>query len=125
MALPVLHKVIYGAGATEFYYIKTSDSYEGIKSQTGLEKIADPTGAEEVVPVKELLRTGIIWRIGIRYKNSSGKMKSAKLLVVKGKVSGLFGENAADKLEDKDYKLSGVTKGKIERISGIRNATFY
>ncbi|BBD69438.1 hypothetical protein NIES4072_32290 [Nostoc commune NIES-4072] len=125
MALPVLHKAIFGAGASDFYYILTSDAYEGIKAQTGLEKVADPKGNEEVLPVKELLRTGILWRIGIRYKNSDGKMKSAKLLVVKGKVVGLFGDNAADQLEDKTYKLAGVDKGKIERISGIRKATFH
>lgn len=125
MALPILHKVTFGAGASDFYYIKTSDAYEGIKAQTGLEKVADPKGTEEVIPVKELLRTGIIWRIGIRYKNSGGKMKSSKLLVVKGKLPGLFGEVAAEQLEDKDYKLAGVVKGKIERISGLRRASFY
>ncbi|MEH2211061.1 hypothetical protein [Nostoc sp.] len=65
MTLPILHKVTFGAGASDFYYIKTSDAYETIKAQTGLEKVADPTGTEEVIPVKELLRTGIIWRIGI------------------------------------------------------------
>ncbi|MEH2222597.1 hypothetical protein [Nostoc sp.] len=125
MGLPILHKAIFGAGANDFYYVKTSDAYEGLKSQTGLEKVADPKGNEETIPVKELIRTGILWRIGIRYKDSGGKMKSAKLLAVKGKVAGIFGENAADQLEDKDYKLSGVTKGKIERISGIRKATFH
>ncbi len=125
MTLPVLHKVIFGAGANDFYYIKTSDAYEGLKTQTGLEKVADPKGTEEIIPVKELLRTGIIWRIGIRYKNSDGKRKSAHLLVVKGKLQGLFGDVAADQLEDKDYKLSGTAKGKIEAISGRRKATFF
>ena len=125
MTLPILHKAFFGAGANDFYYVLTSDAYDGIKAQTGLEKVADPKGNEETVAIKELLRTGILWRIGIRYKNSDGKMKSAKLLAVKGKVAGLFGENAADQLEDKTYKLAGVTKGKIERISGIRKATFH
>ncbi|MCC5629088.1 hypothetical protein LC613_13790 [Nostoc sphaeroides CHAB 2801] len=125
MALPVLHKAIFGTAANDYYYLKTSDSYEGIKAQTGLEKVADVKGNEEAVPVKELLRTGILWRIGIRYKDSNGKMKSAKLLVVKGKVAGLFGDVASDQLEDKTYKLAGVDKGKIERISGIRKANFY
>lgn len=124
MTLPVLHKVTYGAAAGEFYYIKTSDAYASVKAQTGIEKVADPKGTEEVVPVKELLRTGIIWRIGIRYKDSGGKKKSAHLLVVKGKLSGLFGEVAGDQLEDKDYKLGEVVKGKIESIAGRRKATF-
>ncbi|AVH73819.1 hypothetical protein [Nostoc sp. 'Lobaria pulmonaria (5183) cyanobiont'] len=125
MTLPVLHKAIFGAGANDFYYIKTSDAYEGIKAQTGLEKVADPKGTEEIIPVKELLRTGIVWRIGIRYKDSSGKRKSSHLLIVKGKLAGLFGDNAADQLEDKDYKLAGTVKGKIEAISGRRKATFF
>ncbi|MBC6434485.1 hypothetical protein FM036_29490 [Nostoc sp. HG1] len=125
MTLPILHKAIFGAGANDFYYVGTSDAYEGLKTQTGLEKVADPKGNEETMPVKELIRTGILWRIGIRYKDSGGKMKSSKLLVVRGKVAGIFGDNAADQLEDKDYKLAGVNKGKIERISGIRKATFH
>ncbi|BAZ49571.1 hypothetical protein NIES4103_21830 [Nostoc sp. NIES-4103] len=125
MPLPVLHKVVFGAGANDFYYIKTSDAYEGLKAQTGIEKVADPTGTEEVIPVKELMRTGIVWRIGIRYKDSNGKRKSAKLLVVRGKLQGLFADEASGKLEDKDYKLAGTLKGKIEQISGIRSASFF
>ncbi|BCL34250.1 hypothetical protein [Nostoc sp. MS1] len=124
MPLPVLHKVTFGAGASDFYYIKTSDAYEGIKNQTGIEKVADPTGTEEVIPVKELMRTGIIWRIGIRYKDSNGKRKSSHLLVVRGKLQGIFADEAAGKLEDKDYKVSGVVKGKIEQVAGIRKASF-
>ncbi|BAY10305.1 hypothetical protein [Calothrix sp. NIES-2098] len=123
MALPVLHKVVISG--TEFYYIKTSDAYEGIKDQTGIEKVADPTGTEEVMPVKELLRTGVIWRIGIRYKDSGGKRKSSHLLICRVKLAGLFGTEATGKLEDKTYKLAGVTKGTIEQISGRRKATFY
>ncbi|MFN6488128.1 MULTISPECIES: hypothetical protein [unclassified Nostoc] len=124
MALPVLHKVTFGA-TTDFYYVKTSDAYEGLKDQTGFEKVADPLGTEEVIPIKELIRTGTVWRIGIRYKDSNGKMKTSRLLVARGKLAGLFGDVAASKLEDKDYKIAGVTKGKIERISGIRKATFH
>ncbi|MDZ8056601.1 MAG: hypothetical protein RMX63_34860 [Aulosira sp. ZfuCHP01] len=123
MALPVLHKV--SISATEFYYIKTSDAYEGIKAQTDIEKVADPLGTEEVMPVKELLRTGVIWRIGIRYKDSAGKRKSSHLLVCRTKLAGLFGNDAAGKLEDKTYKLAGTNKGTIEQISGRRKATFY
>jgi hypothetical protein len=124
MPLPVLHKAIFGAGANDFYYFKTSDAYKDIKAQTGIEKVADAKGDEETVAVKELIRTGILWRVGIRYKDSNGKMKSASLLAVKGKVAGLFGENAADKLEDKNYTLNGTVKGKIERIAGRRNASY-
>ncbi len=123
MALPVLHKVVLGAGKNT-YYFKTSDAYQELKTVTGIEKIADPTGTEEVVPVKELLRTGVLWRIGIRYKDSSGKKKSASLLVAQAKLSEIFGENAAGKLEDKNYKLGTVLKGKIESIAGKRRATF-
>lgn len=91
----------------------------------GIEKVADPLGTEEVIPVKELLRTGILWRIGIRYKDSSGKKKSSHLLVSQTKLAEIFDENAAGKLEDKNYKLGTVLKGKIESIAGIRKASFY
>lgn len=124
MAVPVLHKIVYGTGAKDIYYIKTSDAYAGLKAQTGIEKVADPLGTEEVIPVKELLRTGVLWRIGIRYKDSSGKRKSASLLVFNGKLNGLFGEVADAKLEDKNYSLAGVNKGKIEQISGRRKASY-
>lgn len=124
MALPVLHKVVFGAGANDFYYIKTSDAYEGLKAQTGIEKVADPKGDEEIIPVKELMRTGIIWRIGIRYKDSGGKRKSSHLLVVRGKLQGIFGEEAGGKLEDKQYKLAGTVKGTIEQVAGRRKASF-
>jgi hypothetical protein len=124
MAIPVLHKVTFGAGASDFYYIKTSDAYEGLKNQTGLEKVADPKGDEEIIPVKELMRTGIVWRIGIRYKDSGGKRKSSHLLVVRGKLQGIFGDVADGKLEDKQYKLAGTVKGTIEQVAGRRKATF-
>ena len=124
MPLPVLHKVALGAGKNT-YYFKTSDAYQAIKTVVGIEKIADPTGTEEIIPVKELLRTGVLWRIGIRYKDSGGKRKSAHLLVAQGKLAELFGDNAAGKLEDKNYQLGTTVKGKIESIAGRRKATFY
>lgn len=71
-----------------------------------------------------MLRTGILWKIGIRYKDSNGKKKSAHLLVAQTKLAEVFGDNAAGKLEDKNYKLGTVTKGKIESIAGIRKASF-
>ncbi|BAY16886.1 hypothetical protein NIES21_27200 [Anabaenopsis circularis NIES-21] len=122
MTVPVLHKVTIGEG--EFYHIKTSDAYQGLKDQTGLEKVADPTGTEEVMQVKELLRTGVLWRIGIRYKDSNGKRKSSHLLVVRTKLTGIFGNTAGNKLEDKDYKIAGTVKGKIEQVAGRRKASF-
>jgi hypothetical protein len=124
MVLPVLHKVALGSGKNT-YYFKTSDAYQELKTVVGIEKVADPTGTEEVIPVKELLRTGILWRIGIRYKDSSGKKKSSHLLVSQTKLAEIFGENATGKLEDKNYKLGTVLKGKIESIAGIRRASFY
>lgn len=51
MALPVLHKVALGSGKNT-YFFKTSDAYQDIKTVVGIEKVADPTGTEEVVAVK-------------------------------------------------------------------------
>ncbi|GAX46295.1 hypothetical protein NIES4075_73160 [Tolypothrix sp. NIES-4075] len=123
MSLPILHKVTLGAGKNT-YYFKTSDAYQGIKTVVGIEKVADPTGTEEVVAVKELLRTGVLWRIGIRYKDSGGKRKSAHLLVANTKLAEIFGENAAGKLEDNNYQLGTTVKGKIDSIAGRRKASF-
>jgi hypothetical protein len=60
----VLEGVIY-------HYFRTSDVYletGGLGAKVGIKKIkeADLNGNEEIVPVKELLRSGAMHRIGIR-----------------------------------------------------------
>lgn len=118
-------------GSTPKFYFRTSDVYGesgGIGAKVAIKKVpvANLLGNEEIIPVKELLRTGQLLRIGIRYKNSANKRKSAKILVAQSAVSGLFGDNAPDRLEGVAYKIgSAAAKGNIESIGMIRKSHAY
>jgi hypothetical protein len=118
-------------GSNPKYYFRTSDVYGesgGIGGKVGIKKVpvANLLGNEELIPVKELLRTGTLLRIGIRYKDSNNKRKSAKLLVSQAFVAKLFGEVAAEKLEGQAYKIgNGNSKGNIDSIGMIRKAHTY
>jgi uncharacterized protein YwbE len=125
--LPV-HKT--GAGA-DLQYFRTSDVYGesgGIGVKVGITKMKDAelTGKETIVPVKELLRTSDLFRIGIKYKNTAGKSKTAKILVSRDLMSKLFGTTPAEKLEGTPYKIgAAAAKGNINGIHGLRRATTY
>jgi hypothetical protein len=119
-------------GTTLVAYFRTSDVYGetgGVGAKVSIKKIkdADLTGKETIVPVKELLRTADLMRIGIRYKTSAGKRKSAKLLASRAAVGKLFatGTVGADKLEGTNYKVGGTDKGSIVNIGYLRRATTY
>jgi hypothetical protein len=119
----------FGTG-TDLQYFRTSDVYGetgGIGAKVGIKKVkdADLTGSETIVPVKELLRTGDLFRIGIKYKDTAGKQKTAKLLVTKTSFAKIFGSTAADTLEGNNYKIGTVTKGAINNVHGLRRATTY
>jgi hypothetical protein len=119
-------------GTTVKAYFRTSDVYGetgGVGGKVGIKKIkdADLTGKETIVPVKELLRTADLMRIGVRYKTSAGKRKSAKLLASRAAVGRLFadGGTASDKLEGTSYKVGSADKGSIVQIGYLRRATTY
>jgi hypothetical protein len=117
-------------GTTPKYFFRTSDVYGetgGVGEKVNIKKVkdADLTGKEEIMPVKELLRTGILFRIGIRYKNSAGKRKSGRVLVRNTAMTKLFADNAPDKLEGVQYKVGTSEKGSIVQIGMIRRATSY
>lgn len=125
--LPI-HGVYNGSLITE--YIRTSDVYGetgDMQGKVGIKKMKDSdlSGNEVIVPVKEVLRTGAVSRIVIRYKTSAGKKKSAKILVNKLKIPAVFGDAAAGTLENVDYKVAGVSKGKIASVGIARRATSY
>lgn len=119
------------SGTTVKHYFRTSDVYGesgGVGSKVGIKKIAETalTGVEEIIPVKELLRTGALVRIGVRYKNSANKRKSARVLVSNPFISKLFGDVPADKLEGVPYQIgAAAAKGNITSIGMIRRATAY
>ena len=117
-------------GTTPKYFFCSSDVYGetgGVGEKVGIKKIKDVdlTGKEEIMPVKELLRTGILFRIGVRYKNTTGKRKSARVLVRNTYMTKLFADNATEKLEGVQYKVGTLDKGSIVQIGMIRRATSY
>jgi hypothetical protein len=119
-------------GGTIVAYFRTSDVYGetgGIGAKVSIKKVkeSDLTGKETIVPVKELLRTADLMRLGIRYKNSAGKRKSAKILASRAAVGKLFATGGAgtDKLEGDSYKIGSVSKGTIVQIGYLRRATTY
>ena len=120
-----------GTLANKFYF-RTSDVYGttgGVGSKVGIKKLADAdlTGKEEIMPIKELLRTGLLFRIGVRYKNSAGKKRSGRVLALNTSMSALFAEGGAGttKLEGESYKVGTLAKGNITSIGMIRRATNY
>jgi hypothetical protein len=118
-----------GTGA-DVQYFRSSDVYGetgGVGAKVGIKKVkdADLTGSEVIVPVKELLRTGDLFRIGIGYKLSGGKAKRGKLLVTRSSFAKIFGTVAADTLEGTSYKIGATVKGSINSVHGLRRATTY
>jgi hypothetical protein len=119
-------------GGVILHYFRTSDVYletGGLGEKVGIKKIkeADLNGNEEIVPVKELLRSGAMHRISIRHRKGTDKKKSAKILVSSLALPGVFGDVPAARLEGTEYKFSSETtaRGNITNISGLRRATFY
>lgn len=119
-------------GGVILHYFRTSDVYRetgGLGAKVGIKKVKDSdlNGNEEIIPVKELIRTGAMTRIAIRYKNSFGYRRSARILVNGLSMSGVFGDVPAARLEGTDYKLEAdlVARGQISGIGQIRRATYY
>lgn len=126
--LPI-HGIVNGSLIT--HYFRTSDVYGesgGIGDKVKIKKIAaaNLSGDEVIVPVKELIRTGDLQRIGIRYKNSANKRKSARVLVSNLAIAGVFGDTPANTLTGVPYKIGAATaKGNIVSVGQIRRATTY
>ena len=119
-------------GSLVLSYFRTSDVYRetgGLGDKVGIKKIAenDITGVEELVPVKELIRCGAMERITIRYKNTLGYRRSARILVNRLKLPGVFGDVPANQLTGADYKLGSdlVARGQIISVGQQRRASYY
>lgn len=126
--LPV-HSV--SEGATIKAYFRTSDVYGetgGIGAKVNIKKVpvANLSGDEIITPVKELLRTADLIRIGIRYKNAAGKRKSARVLCAGAAISAIFGDAPGNTLTGVPYKIAAnPPKGNITSVGLIRRATTY
>jgi hypothetical protein len=119
-------------GGVILHYFRTSDVYRetgGLGAKVGIKKVKDSdlNGNEEIIPVKELIRSGAMSRIAVRYKNSFGYRRSARILVNALSMPGVFGDLQANRLEGTDYKLESdlVARGQIVGIGQIRRATYY
>lgn len=118
-------------GATVKAYFRTSDVYGetgGIGGKVNIKKVplANLSGDEIITPVKELLRTADLIRIGVRYKDSAGKRKSARVLCGGASISAIFGDAPANTLAGVAYKIgAGAAKGNIVSVGLIRRATTY
>ena len=119
-------------GGVILHYFRTSDAYRetgGLGERVGIKKVkdADLNGNEEIISVKELIRSGAMSRIAVRYKNSFGYRRSARILVNALSMPGVFGDVPAKRLEGADYKLESdlVARGQIVGIGQIRRATYY
>ncbi len=125
--LPI-HGLVDGSLITA--YFRTSDVYSetgGVGAKVSIKKIkeADLTGNEEILPVKEAIRAGLVARIGVRYKDAAGKKKSAKVLCANKKLGDIFGDTPAGKLDGVDYSVNGTSKGKIFTAHNLRRASNY
>ncbi|MFN5595206.1 MAG: hypothetical protein ACK4WN_04405 [Aphanizomenon sp.] len=118
-----LHSISVGTGS-QLIYFKTTNAYEGtIGTKCGISKVANSEGDEEVMPVKELLRTGRLIRINIIYENA-GKKKTGSLLVARTKIGDVLSDTDGKQLVKDTYKIGTVTKGTIKRVYIKRDATF-
>jgi hypothetical protein len=126
--LPV-HGLVSGSLITA--YFRTSDVYGesgGIGDKVKIKKIAaaNLSGDEIIVPVKELIRTGDLQRIGVRYRDAANKRKSARVLVNGLAVAGIFGDAPANTLTGVPYKIgTQPPKGNIVSVGQIRRATTF
>jgi hypothetical protein len=126
--LPV-HSV--SEGATVKAYFRTSDVYGetgGIGAKVNIKKVAvaNLSGDEIITPVKELLRTADLIRIGVRYKDSNNKRKSARVLCGGGAITAIFGDTPGNTLTGVPYKIgANSAKGNIVSVGLIRRATTY
>lgn len=126
--LPI-HQVTDGATVVAFF--RTSDVYgesAGIGAKVNIKKVplANLSGDEIITPVKELLRTADLLRLNVRYKDTAGKRKSAKILCGGASISAVFGSVAANTLTNVPYKIgTQAPKGNIIAVGLSRRATSY
>jgi len=118
-----LHSTSIGTGG-QLIYFKTTDCYETIGAKCGIAKVATPEGDEEVMPVKELLRTGCLIRAQIQYENA-GKKKTASVLVAKTKMGDVLSDVDTKQLKGESFKIGTAVKGTIKRTYLKRDASFY
>jgi hypothetical protein len=124
MVKTAVHSISIGAGG-QLLYFKTTDCYDGgVGTKCGVAKVATPEGDEELMPVKELLRTGRLIRAQIQYENN-GKKKTGSVLIARTKMGDVLSDDNTKQLSGETFKIGTVTKGVIKRTYIKRDASFY
>lgn len=98
------------AGAErEYYFLQNPTSYEGtLDTVTGVKAATDTEQDEPDIPVGNLLKSGKLFRVNIRYTGGPTGFRTAKLLVTKEKLV-----TALDGLIDKTFKGGVIVKASI------------
>lgn len=117
MAKLVLHKITVGVApaAQTFFFMAPDGLYEGLTSETGVDKVTADTDKDEPrIAVKELLGRGKVVRVSARCKDGL-RFKTYGLLVGLSKLETALGS------------LPGKTvKGAVCSSAGIkRRMSFY
>jgi hypothetical protein len=124
MVKTALHSISVGTGS-QLLYFKTTDCYAGeVGTRCGIAKVATPEGDEEVMPVKELLRTGRLIRAQIQYE-SGGKKKTGSVLVARSNMGDVLSDVDTKQLKGQSFKIGTDVKGTIKRTYLKRDASFY
>ncbi len=103
------------------YYFQGSSSYAGLEAETGISivKPEDWHDQEPLISVGSLILAAKVDRKTVRYLTANTKLrKSVTLLFAKDKIAAA--EDPASSIIGKDYKVKGVSKGKILYIGNSR-----
>jgi hypothetical protein len=107
-------------------FFRTTDCYSTIGTKCGISKVTDVEGDELCVPIKELLRTGLLIRLAISYQVSgTTKRRTASVLAARDKIGSLLSDAESGQIQGSNYIIGTVTKGTIKRVYIKRDATFY
>jgi hypothetical protein len=119
--LSICKVTVGAAAAAKDYYFQGSSSYAGLEAETGVTivKAADWKNQEPLIPIGNLIEAAKVDRKTVRYLTTDGKTrKSTTLIFAKDKVSAA--EESTSAIIGKDYKVNGVSKGKILKVGNSR-----
>lgn len=103
------------ADGVDPFYILSQDVYEGLETICGVQKVEDPTGFENIVPVKNAIKSTNLLRLSVKLKNGED-IKYATLLVSRLKLSSLFTDDGKSALDGKTVQRAGSTVGTVETV---------
>jgi hypothetical protein len=119
--LSICKVTVGAAAAAKDYYFQGSSSYAGLEAETGVTivKPEDWKNQEPLIPIGNLIEAAKVDRKTVRYLTTAKERKSTTLIFAKDKVAAA--EDTASAIIGKDYKVNGVSKGKILKVGNTRN----